>query len=186
MPWYVLLGLVILLREFLTDRGTVAPAVSESTAGFPDPQMTEHFRWSEFYRPNDQTPPESVISGYAKIANDLELIRGYFGDKPLVITPHGGWHPLDKTGAGWPERSRNSRHRTPEDRAEKFRSGVAVDFSIPGIPIAHVYAGMISLRENRAIPPGGIGLYEKDGFIHWDTRDKAANWTNSINANEGE
>jgi len=154
------------------------PPADGKTAAEPKTMLSDHFAWQEFFRPDDRTAPPDVLDGYTKLADKLEIIRSFIGDKPIVITPHGGWQPSDLgPSQGWPKRTKNSRHRTPSAREPEYRSGVAADFYVPDMPVDDLYDAIRVLQANSAIPKGGLGFYPSQGFIHYDTRKKPAAWT---------
>lgn len=50
--------------------------------------------------------------------------------------------------------------------------GTAADFYIKGVPVAEIAAYARSI-----MPTGGVGIYNKEGFVHVDVREEVANWS---------
>lgn len=193
-PWVLALGVYLWYRDKMAtiDALIDGPNLGDgATDNKPDDspvsadvpgKLSDHFNWSELTQNVEPvSPPADVAKGYKKLAGQLEIVRAWFGDKPVIITPHGGWHPpADSQVGDWPERGKNSRHKTPSLRAPGFESGVAADFRIPGMSAWDVYSGIKYLREQGTLPKkGGLTYYPKSGFVHYDTRDTAWDGGNS-------
>ena len=146
-----------------------------------DYELTDHFRWSEFYPPLDKIPPLQVWKNYHTIARILELVRSEVDDRPIIITPHGGWHPRDLgPEQGWPSRKLTSRHRSPSVRGPGRASGQAVDFWVKGLSGPAAYDALKSVIAAGDAPTGWKRLYNADGgpgvaFVHYDNRTSGSN-----------
>lgn len=91
-------------------------------------QLTQHFTLEEFLLSQTASrlgirniPTEATIANLQKLAETLELVREFFGGKPLVISSGYRSPALNKAVGG----AVSSQHIR----------GQAVDFTIPGVSI---------------------------------------------------
>ena len=123
-------------------------------------KLSKNFSITEFAsKDGEQTPPD-VLENLRKVAQNLELIRAHFGNKPIKI---------------------NSGYRSPAHNASvggKSKSlhltGKAVDFVITGYNPKQIAAELEKLIAAKKISQGGIGIYPN--FTHYDIRGKKARW----------
>ena len=184
----VLLAILFAVSQTSSASAQTGPAATQLTPSSAGPsllvglaigddrQLTPNFRWSEFYRPLDRVPDPDAYANYQVVAENLEIVRTAIGDRPINITPHGGWHPLNLGASeGWPVRTTNSRHRSPSVRAADKERGQAVDFYSPGLSVAELLQKVTELINQGKMAPGYLTAYHVAqtpgvGFVHWDNR----------------
>lgn len=54
--------------------------------------------------------------------------------------------------------------------------GTAVDLECPGVPTKKLHATILRGIKEGWLDQGGVGLYVKKGFVHYDHRGKPARW----------
>ena len=106
-----------------------------------------------------------------KVANQLQTLRNYIG-KPITVNSAyrsedynkviGGAHKIDKNG----NRIETSQHVF----------GRAADIVVKGMTPLEVHTTIELLIEKGDMLQGGLGLYEKKGFVHYDIRGTKARW----------
>jgi uncharacterized protein YcbK (DUF882 family) len=115
--------------------------------------ITLHFQWSEFIRPEDPLPPDFVLKNLRKLAEQLEIFRERWGNEPIII--HSGYrsyqHNLSVGG-----------------RKHSFHLlGMAADFT-------HASLSPLEVQQYLSSWPGGLGSYTT--FTHIDLRPYKARW----------
>ncbi len=113
-----------------------------------DIQLTENFNLREFYCKGER-PPEELIPNIQRVADNLQMIRNYFG-KPIHIN------------SGW----RCEKHNSQLDNASKksfHLSGLASDIRMSGISPLTIYKWA---KQNTAFKGFGIG----NTYLHVDLR----------------
>lgn len=125
-------------------------------------QLSEHFHLNEFVRPADRASlPASVRKNLVALANSLERVREFLGNRPMRITS-GYRSPQHNARVGG---APNSQHVT----------GKAADFVVDGLPAFEVYAKLDPWWE------GGLGRYpsqpEPGRITHVDIRQGRARWS---------
>ena len=123
--------------------------------------MTKNFKIQEFECKCGCDMPLEVYENIIKLASQLQFLRDYTG-RPITI---------------------NSAYRCPEHNAKVGGSktsqhllGKAADITIQSLKPAEVYALIEDLIDMGHMLQGGLGLYEKKGFVHYDIRKTKARW----------
>ena len=123
--------------------------------------MTKNFKIKEFECKCGCDMPLEVYENIIKLASQLQFLRDYTG-RPITI---------------------NSAYRCPEHNAKVGGSktsqhllGKAADITIQSLKPAEVYRIIEDLIDMGHMLQGGLGLYEKKGFVHYDIRKTKARW----------
>lgn len=117
-----------------------------------------NFTWAEVTKNGTRIPvSKDVVDGIIKIANVMEEVRSYLGDKPVTIN---SWYrdPVTNRRVGGASRSR---HLT----------GDAIDFVVKGIPPSEVNKMLNSWWGSKG------GLASASSFTHIDARGYKARWS---------
>ena len=124
--------------------------------------ITPHFSISEFHC-RDGTPyPELWIEDRLRpLCEALEKIRAD-ANGPLIIT------------SGFRTPSHNKRERGVKHSQHLY--GRAADFKCPSVSPKELGEIVKNLMDAGEIPLGGLKIYEKDGFVHYDQRGSYATW----------
>ena len=123
--------------------------------------MTKNFKIQEFDCKGGCDMPLEVYENIIKLASQLQFLRDYTG-RPITI---------------------NSAYRCPDHNAKVGGSktsqhllGKAADITIQSLKPAEVYRIIEDLIDMGHMLQGGLGLYEKKGFVHYDIRKTKARW----------
>ena len=105
--------------------------------------------------------PSEVYLNIVKLVGQLQFLRNYTGRAITV----------------------NSAYRSPEHNSKiggalssQHLLGKAADITIEGLKPAEVYRLIDELIGMGLMLQGGLGLYEKKGFVHYDIRKTKARW----------
>ena len=149
---YIIIGGIVLL--LLLPKRAVS---NELVPGFcpltPAPDAsTAHFDLSEFHSNDGVEVPFAIRGNIQKLMTELEMIRSFFLDRPVIII----------SGFRSPE------HNTNQDGVEesKHMCGMAVDIRIPGVSANEVQEGILNLINTGFIINGGLGRY--NSHTHYD------------------
>jgi len=123
--------------------------------------ITANFSHSEFRCNDGSTTPEVVIPNIERLAENLQVLRDFFGASVTV----------------------NSGYRSPEYNAKiggasksQHVQGRAGDVVVEGFTpdqVAQTIRGLIAIG---AMDQGGVGMYKT--FTHYDHRGTKARWDN--------
>ena len=123
--------------------------------------MTKNFTKEEFDCNDGCEMPINVYHNMVKVANQLQVLRDEL-KKPIHI---------------------NSAYRSEEYNASiggvsnsQHIMGRASDVVVKGMTPLEVHNTIERLIENGDMLQGGLGLYEKKGFVHYDIRGTKARW----------
>ena len=123
--------------------------------------MTKNFSLKEFNSKDGSKMPSEVYLNIVKLVGQLQFLRDYTGRAITV----------------------NSAYRSPEHNSKIGGSlssqhllGKAADITIEGLKPAEVYRLINELIDMGLMLQGGLGLYEKKGFVHYDIRKTKARW----------
>jgi len=123
--------------------------------------MTKNFNISEFNSKDGSKMPSEVYLNIVKLVSQLQILRNYTG---RAITVNSGYrspkHNFKVGGKLW------SQHLL----------GKAADITIEGLKPSEVYRLIDELIDMGLMLQGGLGLYEKKGFVHYDIRKTKARW----------
>ena len=123
--------------------------------------MTKNFSLKEFDSKDGSKMPSEVYLNIVKLVGQLQFLRDYTG---RAITVNSGYRSLEhNTKIGG---SLSSQHLL----------GKAADITIEGLKPAEVYRLIDELIGMGLMLQGGLGLYEKKGFVHYDIRKTKARW----------
>ena len=123
--------------------------------------MTKNFKIQEFECKGGCDMPLEVYENIIKLASQLQVLRD---DTGRPITSNSAYRCPDhnaKVGG-----SKNSQHVL----------GKAADITIQSLKPAEVYRIIEDLIDMGHMLQGGLGLYEKKGFVHYDIRKTKARW----------
>jgi hypothetical protein len=120
-----------------------------------------NFTWGEAFHvrsENDWRKPvnSGIVYNVIEMAKELQAIRAFFGNKPIIIT---SWYrdPVTNKRVGG---ASQSRHLT----------GDAIDFYIPGMTTREIFNKLDPVWGNKG------GLAYATGFVHIDKRGYKARW----------
>ena len=124
--------------------------------------MTKNFKIQEFECKCGCDMPLEVYENIIKLASQLQFLRDYTG-RPITI---------------------NSAYRCPNyndnvikgAKHSKHKLGKAADITIQSLKPAEVFVLIEDLIDMGHMLQGGLGLYEKKGFVHYDIRKTKARW----------
>jgi len=123
--------------------------------------MTKNFKLKEFECKCGCDMPLEVYENIIKLSNQLQFLRDYTG-RPITI---------------------NSAYRCPKHKKKVGGSktsqhllGKAADITIQSLKPAEVFMIIEDLIDMGHMLQGGLGLYEKKGFTHYDIRKTKARW----------
>ena len=123
--------------------------------------MTKNFSLKEFNSKDGSKMPSEVYLNIVKLVGQLQFLRNYTGRAITV----------------------NSAYRSPEHNSKiggalssQHLLGKAADITIEGLKPAEVYRLIDELIGMGLMLQGGLGLYEKKGFVHYDIRKTKARW----------
>lgn len=114
-------------------------------------QLQEHFALSEMTAttyPYPNTPTEAETANLRLVAFGLEVVQAHW-NKPVLISSAFRSEDVNKAAGG----VSNSSHRL----------GLAVDFTIPGVPVETVFAW---IRDSSGLPFDQL-IDEKRGSTRW-------------------
>jgi len=124
-------------------------------------KLTKNFSLAEFDCRDGSEMPKDVLKNIIKLANQMQIIRDYFGKS---ITVNSGYRSIDyNKRIGGASRSQHL-------------LGNACDFNVLGLKPNEVVDGLFVLIRNKSILNGGLGRY--NNFTHYDIRGKRARWDN--------
>ncbi len=115
-----------------------------------------HFRLNEFHSKDGIAVPVPVRGNVQELIQELEIIRAYFGGRPIIIT------------SGYRSPTHNALVGGTSD--SKHLCGMAADFIIQDIPAGVVQEGLEYLISTGEIHPGGLGKYSS--FTHYDIGER--------------
>lgn len=150
---YIVAGGIFLAILLMPKRGTSSPFVPSFCPIDPaNDAGTTHFQLSEFHSKDGVLVPVPVRGNIKKLMQELEIIRSFFGDRPIKIN------------SGYRSPSHNLSQGGEEDSLHQC--GMAVDIIIPGVHPDHVADGILDLINGGFIINGGVGRY--NGHTHYD------------------
>jgi uncharacterized protein YcbK (DUF882 family) len=103
----------------------------------------------------------AIYHNMVKVANQLQILRNYIG-KPITINSAYRSEEYNASIGG----AKNSQHIM----------GRAADIVVKGMTPLAVHTTIELLIEKGDMLQGGLGLYEKKGFVHYDIRGTKARW----------
>ena len=123
--------------------------------------MTKNFKLKEFKCKCGCDMPLEVYENIIKLASQLQFLRDYTG-RPITINSAYRCPKHNKKVGG----SKTSQHLL----------GKAADITIQSLKPAEVFMIIEDLIDMGHMLQGGLGLYEKKGFTHYDIRKTKARW----------
>tara|TARA_R110000737_G_scaffold64135_4_gene91842 strand:+ start:4450 stop:4821 length:372 start_codon:yes stop_codon:yes gene_type:complete len=123
--------------------------------------MTKNFNISEFNSKDGSKMPSDVFLNMIKLANQLQILRDYTG---RAITVNSGY------------RSPKHNAKIGGSLSSQHLLGKAADITIEALKPSEVYMIIDELIDMGLMLQGGLGLYEKKGFVHYDIRKNKARW----------
>ena len=125
--------------------------------------MTKNFSIGEFNSKDGSKMPSEVYLNIVKLVGQLQFLRDYTG---RAITVNSGYRSPEHNSSDKVKGSKTSQHLL----------GKAADITIEGLKPAEVYRLIDELIGMGLMLQGGLGLYEKKGFVHYDIRKNKARW----------
>lgn len=122
--------------------------------------VTKNFKWAEFDSGDGVKVPKIYEGNILELCYNLEVIRDYFGGRPIIINSGYRTWKHNKAVGG----VENSQHLV----------GKAADIRIKGVTVQELYDGILKLISDGKIKRGGVGLYET--FVHYDVRGFFTTW----------
>lgn len=123
---------------------------------------SKHFKDSEFRCKDGTDVPEELLGNLHDLqCRYLEPIREAL-NMPMVIISGYRTVQYNRDCGG--------------KAASKHLGAGACDFTVPGMEIKAVAKVVFGLADAGIIPPGGIEVYEDQGFLHVDNRGVKARW----------
>ena len=121
--------------------------------------MTENFKQSEFVCKCGKCKdiPVHLKDNIWHLSNELEKIRTALG-KPIIIN----------SGIRCPEHNK----RVGGVKNSQHILGKAVDIRVKNMKAKDLYNFIKKLESMKLVYIGYMKLYEKEGFVHYDIRDK--------------
>jgi uncharacterized protein YcbK (DUF882 family) len=123
--------------------------------------MTKNFKLKEFECKCGCDMPLEVYENIIKLSSQLQFLRDYTG-RPITINSAYRCPKHNKKVGG----SKTSQHLL----------GKAADITIQSLKPAEVFMIIEDLIDMGHMLQGGLGLYEKKGFTHYDIRKTKARW----------
>ncbi len=161
MRKWLALGLAGVIATSLFGNDAYAKPIKLPKVGAVDTQdkiiPKGNFTWGEATKGGTRIPDkEYIVDNIISTAYEMEKIRAFFGDRPIIIT---SWYRDPVTNSKLPGAAPHSEHM----------NGNAVDFNVRGLSAAEVHKGMKKYRGNK----GGLGKYTK--WVHYD-RGRFRDW----------
>ncbi len=131
----------------------------QKTKGKPDGVANFSFAELEYY---DNIPAE-FMENASNLLKNLQVIRNYIG-KPMKII--SGYRSLER-----------QMKVNPSAPKSKHLSAEAADLQVSGMKATELHTKILELIKDKKIVNGGVGLYVKSDFVHYDIRkDGPARW----------
>lgn len=124
-------------------------------------QLTKNFNIKEWRCHDGTDVPYNLVDNVRQCAENLQSLRDAIG-KPVYILS-GYRNPTYNQRIGG---AKKSYHMT----------GLAADVRVKGVPPSEVAAVIELLIEGGKMEQGGLGVYDEDGFTHYDCRGTRARW----------
>lgn len=121
--------------------------------------LTKNFKKSEFDSKDGAKMPNDVLENVKKLANNLQVLRDYFGASIKINSGYRSPSHNAKVGG-----TKNSQHLL----------GKAADIVVSGKTPKEVANAIIKLQNEGKMAKGGVGLYNT--FVHYDHRNTNARW----------
>ena len=128
-----------------------------------DGRLTDNFHLKEWKckEGGGTGVPWDLVPNVARCAKNLQALRDYLG-RPITLI--SGWRgPLYNEKIGG---AKKSQHLT----------GKAADIRVKGLDPVEVAEAIFSLIESGKMEEGGVGIYPKSNFVHYDCRGTKARW----------
>ena len=123
--------------------------------------MTKNFSKEEFDCSDGSEMNIAIYHNMVKVANQLQILRNYIG-KPITVNSAYRSQEYNASIGG----AKNSQHIM----------GRAADIVVKGMSPLAVHTTIELLIEKGDMLQGGLGLYEKKGFVHYDIRGTNTQW----------
>ena len=124
--------------------------------------VTLHFKSTEFDCKDGTAYPEEWLPRLVTLCVCLEQIRHELGGQPMTIISGFRTEPYNQKCGG----SKNSQHK----------EGIAADIRVKGVKPQEVADVIENLIATGRCLEGGIGIYHKQNFVHYDFRGTKARW----------
>ena len=124
--------------------------------------MTKNFSKSEFDCSDGSEMNIAIYHNMVKVANQLQILRNYIG-KPITIN------------SGYRSEEYNESIKGSSKKSQHVM-GRAADIVVKGMTPLKVHTTIELLIDKGDMLQGGLGLYEKKGFVHYDIRGIKVRW----------
>jgi uncharacterized protein YcbK (DUF882 family) len=127
-------------------------------------KLTTNFTREEFDCNDGTKVPAELMQNVKELAENLQVLRDFLNC--AVDVDSGYRHPAYNKKVGGGTKSQHLLAKAGDIPCE--------DLPFTPRQLARIIKGLIRLG---LMKEGGIGIYTKDDFVHYDTRGKAARWT---------
>jgi hypothetical protein len=124
-------------------------------------KLSPHFHLKHFTSKDGAKMPADVLANLKELCRNLEIIREYFGNKPIEVT------------SGYRSKKHNNNTKGAADDSQHIY-GRAADIKIQGYTPEQMIAGILKLISEGKISEGGLGWYHNR--VHYDIRGSQARW----------
>lgn len=146
--------------EKIEGNTEVATNVVNNGENYAETSVSAHFSLSEFACNDGTEVPKKYRGNVQELMNNLEVVRNYFGGKPIVVNSGYRTAAYNKKVGG----AANSQHLTAK----------ASDITISGYTPKQIGSAIIKLISEGKLKEGGVGIYKT--FVHYDIRGIKARW----------
>lgn len=151
----------------------------------PPGQITEHFSWAEAMSTDGEPVPEEYKQNAREVAELLELIRQFFGGRPVKVN---SWYRSAKRNDAIKKAAIAAGRPGNVASKSQHLTASAADIAIGGVDIAHVQGALEMIWRGKDVSweggprianeirarMGGLGRGAHRGFVHIDIRKKRA------------
>ena len=124
--------------------------------------LTENFSLSEFRCKDGSNVPEELLDNVQLLADNLQKLRDRLGVPITVISGYRSPEYNKKCGG-----AKYSQHLL----------ALAADIRVKKYSPADLQGIVIGMIKNQELFQGGVGVYNRSNFLHYDCRGRAARWS---------
>jgi len=124
--------------------------------------LSKNFSLREFRCKDGSDVPEELMENVQLLADNLQKLRDRLGAPIKVISGYRSPEYNRKVGG-----AKYSQHLL----------GLAADVRVKNYSPADLQGIVIEMVKNKELHQGGIGVYNRSNFLHYDCRGRAARWS---------